>query len=308
MRSANMRFLMPILCVSLFWVGCDSSSTDEDTASSRFRVVLDVDGLQQMSNAFQYQLWARTPGGFVGSDQFNVGEDGRFINPQGQVISNTLTMQTNVANAEVLFLVVNGKGDSPLVPSSKRLLAGPVSGGAATLRLSHGEALGVDFAGASGQFVVGTPTDPGQANSRSGVWFGTRNASGDSFAPSLELPELPNGWVYEGFVTLADGTTLRTGKFSRVDRVDDAALFFPGDSPVVPGEDFLANAPDGVTFPVDLSGATVFITAELADDDSEQLPSSVRVLTGTVPTGADAFTPLDLQPVSPLLGGTATLN
>ncbi len=289
-------------------MGCDSSSSGDESLPSRFRVVLDIDGLQPMSNAFQYQLWARSDNGFVGSDPFNVGADGRFINPQGQVISKTLSMQTNVANATALFLVINGKGDSPVVPSNKRLLAGSVSGGTVALRLSHVEAMGVDFSAASGQFMVATPTDSDPANERSGIWFGTRSSADASFEPSVDLPELPSEWIYEGFVTLADGTTLRTGTFTRADRVDGAALFFNGDSPSVPGEDFLVNAPDGVSFPVDLSGATVFITAELIDDDNELSPSSVRVLSGTVPTGADASAPLALQPPSPLLSGTATLN
>ncbi len=303
-----MRTLTLILFASLVWMGCDSGSSGEDALPSRFRVALSIDGLQPMSNAFQYQLWARTESGFVGSDQFNVGSDGRFINPQGQVISNTLSMTSNVADASVLFLVINGKGDSPVVPSSKRVLAGALTAGAATLQLSHEEGLGVDFSAASGQFVVATPTDADGSNERSGVWFGTRSGGAGGFAPSLELPELPNGWRYEGFVELSDGTTLPTGTFSRGDRVDDAALFFGGDSPVVPGEDFLVNAPDGVTFPVDLAGATVFITAELTDDDDVSAPSSVRVLSGTVPAGADLAAPFSLQPPSPLLSATATLN
>ncbi|PIQ61720.1 MAG: hypothetical protein COV99_08540 [Bacteroidetes bacterium CG12_big_fil_rev_8_21_14_0_65_60_17] len=306
-KIAVMRILTLVLFASVFWMGCDSSSSGDENVPLSFRVVLDVDGLQPMSNAFQYQLWALTEDGFVGSNQFNVGADGRFVNPLGQVVSNTLNMQANVAGAETLFLVINGKGDSPVVPSGKRLLGGSLNGGSASLSLSHEEGFGVDFSNAAGQFVIATPTDSDPSNENSGVWFGTRSGTGEAFEPSLVLPDLPSGWIYEGFVQLVDGTTLRTGTFSRVDRVDDEALFFDGDSPVVPGEDFLVNAPVGVSFPVDLSGATVFITVELVEDDDDLTPSSVRVLTANVPSGSDG-TPITLQRVSPMLSGTATLN
>jgi len=80
--------------------------------------------------------------------------------------------------------------------------------------------------------------------------------------PSLDLPTLPEGWEYEGWVVI-NGQPLSTGKFLKVDEADFATPYSgasPG--PAYPGEDFLQNAPAGLTFPLDLSGSTAVISVE----------------------------------------------
>ena len=55
------------------------------------------------------------------------------------------------------------------------------------------------------------------------------------------------------------------------------------EAPAVPGEDFLANAPAGLTFPVDLSGSQLLVTLEALYGDRVE-PSQLVVLEGTLPT------------------------
>ena len=64
---------------------------------------------------------------------------------------------------------------------------------------------------------------------------------------------------------------------------DDAAPFSgPEPGPPFPGEDYLVNAPDGVTLPTDLSGATIVISVEPDPDDAVS-PFVLKPLVGRIP-------------------------
>nr|MBC8279451.1 hypothetical protein [Chloroflexota bacterium] len=71
-----------------------------------------------------------------------------------------------------------------------------------------------------------------------------------------------------------------------VDETDQAEPFSSTEGgPPFPGEDFLNNAPVGLTFPVDLSGATAVISVEPMPDDSSA-PFTLKPLKGTIPADA----------------------
>ena len=79
---------------------------------------------------------------------------------------------------------------------------------------------------------------------------------------------------------------MTTGTFLASDAADDSAPFSganPG--PPFPGEDFLQNAPDGLTFPVDLAGGTAVISIEPSPDDSPA-PFTLKPLVGAIPSDA----------------------
>jgi hypothetical protein len=68
--------------------------------------------------------------------------------------------------------------------------------------------------------------------------------------------------------------------------VDDADPFsstMPG--PPFPGEDFLVNAPAGLTFPTDISGGTAVISIE-PDPDNSADPFLLKPLVGAIPNPA----------------------
>ena len=90
---------------------------------------------------------------------------------------------------------------------------------------------------------------------------------------TLDLPTLPVGWTYEGWV-IGDSGPLSTGTFNAHDQMDDnagAPDSFGGVEqlgPPIPGEDFFNNAPAGETFPLDIRGRMVVISVEPVPDNS----------------------------------------
>jgi hypothetical protein len=68
----------------------------------------------------------------------------------------------------------------------------------------------------------------------------------------------------------------------------------PTNGPPFPGEDYLINAPMGVTFPTDLAGATVVISIE-PEPDNSPAPFLLKPLVGNVPTTAIDHTSYDMS-------------
>ena len=143
----------------------------------------------------------------------------------------------------------------------------------------------VDLSSISGSYILATPTDDDDTNDVAGVWF--LNPSGPTAA--LTLPELPGGWVYEGW-GVTQGTPLTTGRFTTADGADmDAPFSGPNPGPPFPDEDFVADLPAAVSGVVDLTnGASVIVI------------SVEPYLDGSDPTGAAPFS------IKPLVGNVAT--
>jgi len=253
-----------------------------------------------------YEGWLIIDGAPVSTGKFNANLPAtNFADVNGDGIG-PFPLDFDPYDATAFVLTIEAAGDTDAIPSDTHLLAGDIAEGVAELTINHGAALGIDFASAGGEFVLATPTDGDRTNDEySGVWFLTFPGP----VPGLDLPELPAGWTYEGW-TVIDGLPVTTGTFLRVNASDDAAPYSGSvRTPNFPGEDYLRNAPAGLTFPTDLSGATVFITIEPAGDGNP-LPFDLRLLAGPIPAAAE------LEPVSyPLTNegfvaptGTATLG
>jgi hypothetical protein len=138
------------------------------------------------------------------------------------------------------------------------------------------------------------------------VWF-LSLASGAP-AAGLTLPTLPAGWMYEGWAVV-NGRPLTTGRFLNARAADNAAPYSgPLAGPPFPGEDYLRNAPTGVTFPLDLRGATVAITVEPEPDDGPG-PFAFKPLLGTVSaTAVDRVTYTLPNRAATLATGSATIR
>ena len=172
-------------------------------------------------------------------------------------------------------------GDVDIVPNETHYLAGDLQGLGATLTPGHPDALGSDFGDAAGKYILATPTDGADTNETSGIWWISLQMADPT--AGLSLPTLPAGWAYEGWVVM-DGTPVTTGTFTSTTAADDAAPFSAMDAPgpPFPGEDFLMDAPDGLSFPTDLSETTAVISIEPVPDDSPA-PFLLKPLVATVP-------------------------
>lgn len=279
------------------------------TASLAFAaktLTLDITGLEPLADGFYYEGWAMIDGEPVSTGRFNIVGMGGLVGPEGAAIENSaFAVDRDLSGASAIVITIERAGVPG--PSKTKVLAGSLMGEAAALSTSHELALGNDFKGANGSFILATPTEePANANPLSGVWF--LQFTDDGPSASLALPDLPEGWVYEGWVVMG-GMPVTTGRFRDGTMADyDAPFSGPNPGPNYPGEDFLVNAPMGLTFPTDLSGATVVITIEPEPDDSPS-PFALKPLVYELPSSAEHAVSYTLvNQAADFPTGTATLR
>ena len=284
----------------------DEDMSDDDMTDDMMghTISFDTAGWPELANGAHYEGWLIIDGIPASTGRFNV-VDGAVQDLDGNPVDH-FSVDADTTSATAVVITIEPADDTDPAPSDTHILAGDITDGVADLTIAHPAALGTDFDDARGEFVLATPTDGDRTNDEfSGVWFLTFPGP----TAGLDLPELPAGWTYEGW-TVIDGIPVTTGTFLAVDESDDSAPYSGTvRTPSFPGEDYLQNAPDSLTFPTNISGATVVISVEpLAEDNP--LPFALKPLAGPVPTDAE------LEPVSyPLsnadfvpLTGTATIG
>lgn len=274
------KLLLLCLLVSGF-VACDNDDEDPDQD-----LVVQLSNLPTLNDGFQYEGWIIVDGAAISTGTFDA---------TGNV--TTSIDRTQLEDATRYVLTIEPDPDPSANPSSTHILAGDFNGNVA--------ALGSDFTDATGKYIMATPTNGADNDENSGVWW--LDNSNPPAVAGLSLPDLADGWKYEGWAVI-DGTPVSTGTFTRVDAADEADEF-SGDTPgpAYPGEDFLVNAPDGLTFPTDLSEANVVISIEPDPDDSA-LPFFLKPLAHQVPANAEDHMVFDMENniANTLISGTAT--
>lgn len=237
-------------------------------------LTLGLSGLEDLGSDFAYEGWVIVDGNPVTTGTFTIGSDGT---PSATTFDVT---QANLDAATMFVLSIEPSPDTDPAPAATKVLAGAISNGAATLT---SEGVVGDFSDAAGSYFLRTPTDEDDGvdngNNEYGIWFGTPGAPP---TPNFVLPEFTatSGWAYEGWVVV-DGTPISTGTFTAFD-MEDSSNGFSGTNagPPVPGEDFFNNAPEGITFPLDVRGKTVVISVEPVPDNSDA-PFAIKPLLGT---------------------------
>jgi hypothetical protein len=245
---------------------------------------LNFTGLNPLLNGYHYEGWAIVGGSPVSTGKFNLDSNGNLVDLNGTEITNgEFVLGGDLSSATEIVLTIEPAGDTDDIPAMTHYVAGDVSGGSATLSVGHSSALGDDFLSATGNYILATPTNGPATDENSGVWF--LDLSSGSPAQGLDLPTLTDGWKYEGWAVI-DGVPVTTGTFTSTTDFDDAAPYsgvMPG--PPFPGEDFLVNAPVGLTFPTDLAGKTAVISIEPFPDDDAS-PFTLKPLVGMIPADA----------------------
>lgn len=278
--------ILSLLFISIaFFTSCNK----DDDMPTNGNLSLNISGLEDLGQNFMYEGWLIVNGAPVSTGTFSVNGSGNLSKTSFSIANKDLE------NATKFVLTIEPVPDTDPAPSKVHILGGDISGKSGSLSVGHAAALGTDFASSMGKYILATPTNGMDTDENSGVWF-LDNSSG-SAAAGLNLPALPEGWEYEGWAVI-NGTPVTTGKFTSVNAADMAAPFSetnPG--PNYPGEDFLKNAPSGLTFPTNLSGAKVVISIEPVPDNSSA-PFLLKPLLGDVPANADVHKAYSMNNIS----------
>lgn len=195
--------------------------------------------------------------------------------------------------------------DSAKGPSSFKIIGAKVAANVGTFNIGNEQILDFDTETAQAKYVLDTPTDTSGVNLKRGIWFinldttftDIKDTSGvvigtDTIVDNtsgLELPELPTGWFYEGWVIFGNDT-VSTGRFIKPFGADSSSDYGAGLASGFnfPGEDFINNSPSGVTFPSDLSGAEVLITIKPSYPVNAYKPFTLIPFKTTIPINCEA--------------------
>jgi Secretion system C-terminal sorting domain len=260
------------------------------------QITLSINGLGNLGTNFRYEGWIIVNSMPVTTGKFDVDDSGNLSQTTFPVDSMDLSAATK------FVLTIEPNPDPDPAPSGTHILGGNFNSNTADLSVGDPAALGDDFMSAMGYYILATPTDNDTTDERSGLWFINPPNAG------LTVPTLPSGWSYEGWAVI-DMMPVTTGKFTMVDEADSSAPYSgsnPG--PPFPGEDFVMNAPPGLTFPTDLRSGKAVVTIE-PDPDNSTSPFFLKPLVAQIPDTAVDHTPyMMMNNSSTFPAGTAVRN
>ena len=291
-----------------------SCSSDDDVITSKI-VTQSFQNLPDLGTGYVYEGWL-----IVGNEKISTG---RFSSSESaNYTSSSLDItKVNAATDYVLTIEPATETGADLTsPSGWIFSKGTFSGSNATP--STNDAL---FSGSSnletatGQAFLKAPSVGTVGSDANGIWF--INALPPSSGGFTNLPTLASGWIYEGWVVVNDSsgnaTPVSTGRFSDPNAAD--VSFFgassnnefkgPNGVPPFPGEDYIVDTNSrypNVTFPIDLTNATVVISIEPTTNDAEApfgLKPFVKALSNQAT--ATAFT-VDNKYAGKAISGTVT--
>jgi hypothetical protein len=243
--------------------GCDDDPT-EAIVPEQTDLVIDLRGIESLGSGFAYEGWLIVDGEPVSTGTFQVVNG--VLQPDAFIVD-----QTQLAAATIFVITIEPVPDPDPLPSETRYLAGYFDDITASMSVGHPEAFGDDFMGAEGTYILNTPTTAADVDDyASGIWW---LLPGPAPRGSLDLPVLPPGWVYEGWVQ-RDGDFVSTGRFTMPDRADSdgagpAASVDP--APPFPGQDFIDPRRSLI------DGYATVVSVEPEPDDSPR-PFTLRPL------------------------------
>lgn len=264
------KMLIGLFISSIAFISCNDNDNEleQDTAASELS--LNLEGLQDLGSDFSYEGWLIVNGSPVTTGVFNVNSEGELSQSKFEVDPITLSSATK------FVLSIEPANDLDPAPSDTKYLSGDFNGNSAEISSN----IIADFSEIEGAFVLATPSDDSEnaSNNENGIWW---FKPGEPSMAGLNLPDLPAGWKYEGWI-VSDGIPLSTGIFTDVSAADASSVFSGSDgTPNYPGEDFITNAPEGLNFPLDLRSKTAVISIEPYPDNNSS-PFTLKPLVATI--------------------------
>jgi len=233
-------------------------------------------GLEDLGANARYEGWLIVNGSPVSTGIFTV--DGSGVPSQ----TSFMISAADEAAASTFILTIEPFPDADPAPASTRILAGDFNNGIAATTVGHPAALGDDFTSATGSFIMAVPSDTGNLGSYvNGIWYLTPPTPD----AGLDLPTLPAGWIYEGWVVDTGlGMPISTGTFATVSGADSdgaGATAGPGGTPPFPGQDFINPLRD-------LTSAHLAVISVEPVPDNSPMPFTLKPLAGPItdPGGA----------------------
>lgn len=268
-----MKKLILLFASGFFLFACN----DDEAVDTTGDLTLTFSNLPTSASNEVYEGWVIVDGAPVSTGTFTVDANGTLSQSSFEVENAMLE------SAAAFVLSIEPVPDNDPAPSAIKILGGGFSNQSAALTATHEAALNSDQSFATGKMILATPTTETTEDELSGIWFLELTENGPM--RGLGLSDLPSGWKYEGWAVI-DGQPVTSGTFTITDIADESDQFSgPGDGPPFPGEDFVTNAPMGLTFPTDLSGMTVVISIE-PNPDNDPAPFMFKPLVYAVPSGA----------------------
>lgn len=266
------KYFSLLAVAALAIIGC--SDDDNSNQTNTKNLTVNLQGLEDLGPNYAYEGWVMVNGTPVTTGVFTVDAAGSLSQSTFAVDSETLDAAT------AFILTIEPSPDPDPAPAAPKYIAGEFNGDTASLTTGFGPAPG-DFTNSSGSYFLRTPTDEtggvNNGNDTNGVWFGL---PGMPPTADFNLPTLPDGWVYEGWV-IGDAGPISTGTFTDFSDRDSGNVFSGTQNnagPPVPGEDFFNNLPMGESLPFSVVGRNVVITVEPVPDNSPA-PFTLKPLT-----------------------------
>ncbi len=286
-KAIKMKNILLIIFAAIFLLsGCDYFENGDTIDSSTIEV--NISRLPAIPDSMTYVAWVENED----TSQFKPTIIFAADAVDGNLYYRSEVPLRVIQAAQKFWLSIEPDSivnDSVFIPGDLKLLGGNFLLGSANLEIGRRALTFDDF---SVVFNLLTPTDDPQLNETSGIWFAKIDTA-DNVSRGLDLPELYGAWIYEGWVEV-NGTYLSTGRFTDPSAAD-MSNHFSGSSDGLdyPGEDFLQNAPAGLTFPLDLKGKKAFISVELNDERDFGESPYIKIFETTIP--ADAGTKIQYQ-------------
>lgn len=214
-----------------------------------------------------YEIWLRNlDGGEQPAGYFKVLNGGSLVTLAGDPF--TALPLLDVPRSESSVLITLEQGEAPVSVRSERIVLQGV------FKETSVEFKSVLPEAKSNQMALLANPTLAKSKGTAGIWF-AGDAAGKT--ASLNLANLPAGWKYGAFIFTDKSGSFFTGKFGDAGKADEKN-YFGGKKAgwPLPGEDFVANAPKGVKFPLELNDGKTQVIVSVEPDYREFAGNDVK--------------------------------